>query len=215
MPKINEMLLKFEGFQYTKPLDLNMGYYHIQINDSASNLCTIILRCGKYIYRRLPMGMSNSLEIFHQKMNHLIQGLELICAYIDQLLVLTKGECTDHVQKLELIWNKLKEIGLKCNIEKSFFEQTQMEYLGFCVTCDGVEHINKNTINKNMTSPTSQKESHPFIGLVIYYWNMWARSSHTLAPLTKITSSKVKFKWTKIEQELFGEIKQIVAGKFY
>ena len=31
MPKINEMLLKLEGFQYAKSLDLSIGYYHIRI----------------------------------------------------------------------------------------------------------------------------------------------------------------------------------------
>ena len=40
---------------------------------------------------------------------------------------------------------------------------------------------------------------------------MWARCSHTLAPLTNITSIKVKFKWNKIEQDYFDEIQQIVA----
>ena len=29
MPKINEMLLILEGFQYGTSLDLNMGHYHI------------------------------------------------------------------------------------------------------------------------------------------------------------------------------------------
>ena len=29
MPKIREMLLNLEGFQYATSLDLNMGYYHI------------------------------------------------------------------------------------------------------------------------------------------------------------------------------------------
>ena len=43
MPKINENLLKLEGFQYTTSLDLNMGYYHIQLSENASNLCAIIL----------------------------------------------------------------------------------------------------------------------------------------------------------------------------
>ena len=38
---------------------------------------------------------------------------------------------------------------------------------------------------------------------------MWEILSHTLAPLTKITPSKVKFKWTKIEQESFEEIERI------
>ena len=32
MTKINEMLLKLEGFQYATSLDLNMGYYHIRLS---------------------------------------------------------------------------------------------------------------------------------------------------------------------------------------
>ena len=40
---------------------------------------------------------------------------------------------------------------------------------------------------------------------------MWARHSHISAPITKITSSKVKFKWNKIKQDVFKEIKRIVA----
>ena len=40
------MLLKLEGFQYATPIDLNMGYYHIQLSENASNLCTIILPWG-------------------------------------------------------------------------------------------------------------------------------------------------------------------------
>ena len=68
-----------------------------------------------------------------------------------------------------------------------------MEYLGFCVTREGV--------NKNMIPPTSQMEVRQFIGLVNYYRNLCGRLSHMLESLTKLTSSRVKFKWTKIKQE--------------
>ena len=44
MPKINEILLKLEGFQYATSLDLNMVYYHIRLRENASNLCTIIIQ---------------------------------------------------------------------------------------------------------------------------------------------------------------------------
>ena len=40
---------------------------------------------------------------------------------------------------------------------------------------------------------------------------MWSRNSHTSAPLTKITSIKVKFKWNKIKQDMFKGIKRVVA----
>ena len=38
----------------------------------------------------------------------------------------------------------MKEKELKCNIEKSFFRQTEMGYLGLWVTHGGVKPINRN-----------------------------------------------------------------------
>ena len=32
IPKIQDLLLKLEGFQYATSLDLNMGYYHIVLS---------------------------------------------------------------------------------------------------------------------------------------------------------------------------------------
>ena len=73
-------------------------------------------------------------------------------------MILTKGGWTNHVQKLELMLNKLKEKGIKYNIEKLFFGQTEIEYLGFWVTCDGVKPINmKSEAIINMKPPTFRK----------------------------------------------------------
>ena len=70
-------------------------------------------------------------------MNDLYHGLEFIRAYIDDLLISINRDWTDHEHELELTINKLKEKGLKYNIEKSFFGKTEMEYLGFWVTRNG------------------------------------------------------------------------------
>ena len=91
-------------------------------------------------------------------MNGLFHGLKFIRAYIYDLLILTKGDLIDHVQKLELTLNKMKEKGLKCNIGKSFFGQTEIEYLGFWVTCDGFKLINRKIeAITNTNPPTSSK----------------------------------------------------------
>ena len=63
---------------------------------------------GKYHYKRLTMGVRNSLEISQQKMNDLFQGFKFIRAYMDELLISTKGDWIDHVQKLGLTLTKLK-----------------------------------------------------------------------------------------------------------
>ena len=80
VPKINEMLLKLEVFQYAASIYLNMGYDHIRLIKNASNLCTIILPWEKYRYKRLPTRVANSPDIFQQKMNDLFNEFEFICA---------------------------------------------------------------------------------------------------------------------------------------
>ena len=62
-----------------------------------------------------------------------------------------------------------------------------------------------------MKPTTSEKEVRQFIGGVNYQRGMWSRRSHTLAPLTRITPNKSKFKWTKIEQDAFDKIKRIIS----
>ena len=46
-----------------------------------------------------------------------------------------------------------------------------------------------------------------FVGLVNYYRYMWGKSAHTLAPLTKLCSTKVKLKWTDEENDAFTSTK--------
>ena len=51
-----------------------------------------------------------------------------------------------------------------------------MEYLGFWVTWDGIQSINKNvdTIVK-MMPPKNRRDIREFIGVVNYYSDMWPR----------------------------------------
>ena len=121
MHNIIELLLKLEGVHYSTSLDLNMGYYHIQ-------LTTIIIPWGKYHHKCLPIGVSNSPKHFQHKMKGLFRGFKFVRVYIYEIFILTKGGCTYHVHNLEISLNKLKESGLKCNTEKSFFRQTEMGY---------------------------------------------------------------------------------------
>ena len=117
MPKIREMLLNSEGFLYTMSLNLNMGYFHIRLFKQAINICTIILPYGKYRYKRLPMGVSNPPDIFQKKMNRTFCGFEFIRSYIDDLLIITRGYWPNHLEKLELTKQNLKNNGLKSHIK--------------------------------------------------------------------------------------------------
>ena len=50
IPNIQDLLMKLEGFQWATALDLNMGYYHIELCLASKKACTIVLPWGKYEY---------------------------------------------------------------------------------------------------------------------------------------------------------------------
>ena len=47
--------------------------------------------------------------------------------------------------------------------------------------------------------------------IVSYYRNMWFRRSELLAPLTSLTSRKVKFEWLSTHQQAFEKIKKVIG----
>ena len=212
IPKIQDLLLKLEGFTYGTSLDLNMGYYHIELSPDSKKLCTIVLPWGKYEYQRLPMGLCNSPDIFQEKMGNLMQDLEYVRAYIDDLLVITKGDWADHLTKLEQVLVRLQEAGLKVNAKKSFFGRAELEYLGYWITRQGVQPLPKKVMAMlNVQAPTNKKQLRSFIGMVNYYRDMWMRRSDLLAPLTKLTSKTVPWQWTEEQQTAFDNIKKVLS----
>jgi hypothetical protein len=90
IPKIQDMLHKLKGILYATSLDLNMGYYHIKLNPDAQKYCTIITQWGCLSYLCLPMGVSSSADIFQEPMTELMQGLNFVCCYIDDVLTISK-----------------------------------------------------------------------------------------------------------------------------
>ena len=98
------------------------------------------------------MGIFNSQEIFQEKINEMFFGFEFIRTYINYLLIITKGDWSDHLKKLEQVLKSLKDNGLKCNIEKSFFWKTEMEYLGFWMMRNGILPVKKSGIHSEYDS---------------------------------------------------------------
>jgi hypothetical protein len=97
-----------------------MGYYTIRLDPDASKICTIIFPWGKYSYKRLPMGIAGSPDIFQVEMMKLMESLEYVRAYIDDLLCISRDDLEDHIEKLEVL-RRLRDAGLKVNADKLTF----------------------------------------------------------------------------------------------
>ncbi len=104
---------------FATALDLNMGYYTIRLDPDVSKICTIIFPWGKYSYQQLTMGIAGSPDIVQGKMLELMESLEYVQAYLDDLLCISRSSLEDHLEKLEEIPRRLCNAGLKVNTEKS------------------------------------------------------------------------------------------------
>ena len=105
------------------------------------------------------MGLSNSPDIFQEKMSELFEGLDFVRTYIDDLLCLTKGTFEDHLQKLDGVFCRLQQTGLKVNVAKSFFARPELEYLGYWITRDGIKPLpEKVKAILNIDTPRTRKE---------------------------------------------------------
>ena len=213
IPKIADVLQKIEGLEWATSLDLNMGYYTVHLDLYSQQLCTIVTPWGKYQYLRLPMGVNVSPDVFQEKMSSLMQDLEYVRTYLDDLLIISNGSFEEHLQQLGRVLQRLRRAGLKINAEKSSFFAPEIEYLGYLLTKDGIKPVQKKIqAVLDLQPPTTLKELRSFLGMVQFYRDMWKQRSHILAPLTDLVGlGKKKIKWESKHQESFDRIKKVLA----
>jgi hypothetical protein len=176
-----------------------MGYYDIRLTPNAQKFCTIVFPWGEYSYLRLPMGIANSPDIFQSKINQLMDGLDYVRAYLDDILIVTKNTYEDHLSKLDTVLQKLHAANFKVNIEKRTFATKPFEYLGYHIITSGIHPLTSNVEKiQQLKPPKTLKQLRSILGIMNYYRNMWKRWSHTLTPLTELTKvprGSKSFKW--------------------
>jgi hypothetical protein len=64
---------------------------------------------------RLPIGFGGSVDIFQAQIMDLMASLKIVQAYIDDLVIITRGILDEHLQKMETMLTRLRDAGLKVN----------------------------------------------------------------------------------------------------
>ena len=66
------------------------------------------------------MGLCNSPDIFQEKINELLNGLDYVRTFIDDLLIISNKSFGVHIHKVDKNLSKLKQKGFK-KMQKSPF----------------------------------------------------------------------------------------------
>ncbi len=131
----------------------------------------------------------------------LMVSLDYVQAYIDDLLIITRGTREDHVSKIETVLTRLRDAGLKVNAAKSFFYTHEIEHLSYILTRGGIKPQQKKVhAILALNPPDNVEELRHFLGMVQYYQNMWAKRSEMLAPRSDLVGECGETKTTKKPQ---------------
>jgi len=214
LPLIEEVIWKINGFTFATCLDLNRGYYHFVLDEESRKLCGIILPWGRYAYARLPQGLMPSSDIFQAYMSNIFAAFEDIIVYIDNIILFTKSDFNHHLDRLNSVLKVLHANNLHVHVEETFLASTSVDYLGYSLSTKGIRpQVKKILPILRFDKPITVRQLRGFLGLVNYYKKLYYHRSHILEPLTRISSSKTKFRsqWGAEQDAAFARIKQLMS----
>ena len=143
--------------------------------------------------------------------------------YLDDICIFANS-ADQMLNRIELVFSRLKQYQLKIKPKKSFFFQTEVSFLGHVLSAKGISP-NPEKVDKvrDWPVPKTSKEVHSFIGLASYYrrfipnFAKWSKPLNALivppAHQAKVRRGEMKkselteFVWSKECQEGFDALK--------
>ena len=223
LPCMEEALQAVQAAVWFPSFDLAQGY--LQMAMEEEDIIKTAFRAGSsglYEFTRMPFGLTNVGASFCRLMEMCIgdQQYVTLLFYLDDICIFAET-AKQMLDRIELIFSRLKEFNLKIKPKKSHFFQTSVTFLGHILSADSVS-LNPEKVAKikDWPTPKTPKEVHSFIGLASYCrrfipnFAKWAVPLHALiAPASfkqKIRKGEMKkrnlpeFQWTPACQEGFN-----------
>ena len=81
----------------------------------------------------VPFGLAQAPAYFQALINKVLKGRhKFAVTYVDDIIIFSKDE-EEHFEQLRIIFQRLKEAGLKLKRLKCDFMKTQIQYLGHLI----------------------------------------------------------------------------------
>ena len=211
IPKISECLDCLGDAKIFSTLDLQSGYWQIEVKEEDIPKTAVITRGGLYEYVTMPFGLCGAPSTFTRCMELIFRQLQwkTLLIYIDDVIISVQA----HFQHLETVFLRLESAGLKLKPSKCNLLKTEVAFLGHIVTRDGVkkdpakvEVIREWPIPKNLTDIRS------FLGITSYYRRFIQGYSKIARPLNHLLEAGQDFVWNEECQEAFERLKEILMS---
>ena len=172
LPRIDETLEMLKGSSISSSLDLKSGNWQVEIEEESKPYTAFTLGpLGFFECNRMPFGATNAPATFQRFMESCLGDLNLTWCiiYLDDVVVYAPT-VAEHLIRLEAVFLKLKEAGLKLKPNKCELFKKSIAYLGHIVLKYGVERDSKKIAAVfEWPRPHNVNTVIKFLGFINYY----------------------------------------------
>ena len=177
---------------------------------------------GFHKCERMPFRLTNTPATFQRLMETCLGDLNLhwCIIYLDDIVIFSKDPVS-HLTRLEAVFQKLEEAGLKLKPSKCELFWRQLAYLGHVISAKGVAtDEDKIKAIKNWPTPTNVMEVWSFLEFMGYYCRFIPKFMQVAHPLHELTlgenagKKKAVMKWDSWCQQAFDDLKTLYHGTY-
>ena len=213
IPRIDDSLEQLSGAQWFSCLDLNAGYWQVEVDEADREKTAFTSRRGLFEFKTMPFGLCNAPATFERLMETVLAGLnwQICLIYLDDIIV--HGESFEAMlTNLDRVLSKLQEAGLKLKPRKCQLFKKEVEYLGHIVSASGIKTDPKKIqAVRDWPEPNNVTELRSFIGLCSYYRRFILGFANIAKPLHRLTSKGEPFVWTCECSQAFEKLKNCLC----
>ena len=133
MQTVEEITTRMPDATYFSVLDASLGYWQISLDQESAKLCTFNSPFGRYMFKRLPFGLSSTQDTFQKVMTDNFEDIDGVEVVVDDILVWGTNEA-EHDLRLIKVLDRAHLRNLKLSKNKCQFKKQEIAYLGHILT---------------------------------------------------------------------------------
>ena len=192
-PSTNEILNSLHGSKVFSKFDCANGFYNIKLAPDSQEYFSFHTPLGIYQLKRLPQGWKNAPAIFTREMyKHLGEFVRegWLVIYMDDILIHSSTH-EEHLQHLKRLFEKLAEVGLRMQLEKSMIGRSSLNFLGYVLDEEGFKpDTDRYGKLRDFPIPTTLKRLRGLIGLFSYFRHFISDYGSLIRPLQELVNAK-------------------------
>ncbi|KAK3715036.1 hypothetical protein QZH41_002685 [Actinostola sp. cb2023] len=194
LPRIEESITSITDAKWFSTLDLASGFNQVAMDTEDRPKTAFSCPFGLFEYNRMPFGLKNAPSTFSRLMQRCLSDMVyvLLLVYLDDIVVYS-GTFEEHLERLEKLFNRLREHGLTLQPDKCHFLKREVTYVGHLLSAEGITtDPEKTAAVREWKTPTTVKELRSFLGFVGYYRRFCKNFAAIAGPLHELVNTCLK-----------------------